>query len=219
MILKKKEIIAASLVVLIGVAGYLNWSYQDTIKVRDGESYVETGKKLGEAQYVSSNEEVEEASPDGETQDGDTETTAAENGDENNDGDNAEGTQAEETSGGAEAGADYFDRAKLDREESRSKSLEILNQTAQNESFDEEIRKKAGDKILTVADNVQKESEIEGIAQSKGYSEICVYVDNDDANVVVRKDGFNNDDVVKLTELVTDHLKISAQNVKIVEVK
>ena len=115
--------------------------------------------------------------------------------------------------------ADYFDRAKLDREESRSKSLEILNQTAQNESFDEEIRKKAGDKILAVADNVQKESEIEGIAQSKGYSEICVYVDNDDANVVVRKDGFNNDDVVKLTELVTDHLKISAQNVKIVEVK
>ncbi len=220
MILKKKEIIAASLVVLIGVAGYLNWSYQDTIKVRDGESYVETGKKLGEAQYVSSNEEVEETAPDGETQDGETETTAAENGDgEENGGENAEGTQAEETSGGAEAGADYFDRAKLDREESRSKSLEILNQTAQNESFDEEIRKKAGDKILTVADNVQKESEIEGIAQSKGYSEICVYVDNGDANVVVRKDGFNNDDVVKLTELVTDHLKISAQNVKIVEVK
>ena len=219
MILKKKEIIAASLVVLIGVAGYLNWSYQDTIKVRDGESYVETGKKLGEAQYVSSNEEVEEASPDGETQEGDTETTAAEDGDENNEGESAEEAPAEETAGGAEAGADYFDRAKLDREESRSKSLEILNQTAQNESFDEEIRKKAGDKILTVADNVQKESEIEGIAQSKGYSEICVYVDNDDANVVVRKDGFNNDDVVKLTELVTDHLKISAQNVKIVEVK
>ena len=54
MVLKKKEIIAASLVVLIGVAGYLNWSYQDTIRVQDGESYVETGKKLGEAQYVSS---------------------------------------------------------------------------------------------------------------------------------------------------------------------
>ena len=39
MVLKKKEIIAASLVVLIGVAGYLNWSYQDTIRVQDGESY------------------------------------------------------------------------------------------------------------------------------------------------------------------------------------
>ena len=209
MILKKKEIIAASLVVLIGVAGYLNWSYQDTIKVRDGESYVETGKKLGEAQYVSSNEEVEEGASGEET----AETSGTENDE------NAEETPSEETSGGAAADADYFDRAKLNREESRSKSLEILNQTAQNESFDAEIRKKAGDKILTVADNVQKESEIEGIAQSKGYTEICVYVDGSDANVVVRKDGFNNEDVVRLTELVTDHLKISAQNVKIVEVK
>ena len=208
MILKKKEIIAASLVVLIGVAGYLNWSYQDTIKVRDGESYVETGRKLGEAQYVSSNEEVEENASEDEA----TETSGEENEE------NTDEAPAEETSSEA-ADADYFERAKLNREESRSKSLEILNQTAQNESFDEEIRKKAGDKILTVADNVQKESEIEGIAQSKGYTEICVYVDSGDASVVVRKDGFNNDDVVKLTEIVTDHLKISAQNVKIVEVK
>ena len=64
MVLKKKEIIAASLVVLIGVAGYLNWSYQDTIRVQDGESYVETGKKLGEAQYVSSDTVTEETSTD-----------------------------------------------------------------------------------------------------------------------------------------------------------
>ena len=42
MIFKKKEVIAASLVVLIGLAGYLNWSYQDTVSVRDNDSYVET---------------------------------------------------------------------------------------------------------------------------------------------------------------------------------
>ena len=53
MILKRKEIVAASLVLLIGIAGYLNWSYQDTIHITDGESFIETGKKLGEAQYVS----------------------------------------------------------------------------------------------------------------------------------------------------------------------
>ena len=61
-IFRKKEIIAAVLVVLIGCAGYLNWSYQDTINVTDNESYVETGKKLGEAQYVNSDIEVEDSS-------------------------------------------------------------------------------------------------------------------------------------------------------------
>ena len=60
MILKKKEVIAASLVVLIGLAGYLNWSYQDTVRVKDNDSYVQTGKMLGEAEMVSSNNETEE---------------------------------------------------------------------------------------------------------------------------------------------------------------
>ena len=202
MVLKKKEIIAASLVVLIGVAGYLNWSYQDTIRVQDGESYVETGKKLGEAQYVSSDTVAEETSTD--------------NAEQNN------GEQAEETAVTEETASDsgnYFEQAKMNKETSRSKSLEILNQTAENESFDADIRKKAGDKILEEANNVQKESEIESIAQSKGYSEICVYVDGSEANIMVRKDGFSDEDVVKLTSIATEQLKISAQNIKIVEVK
>ena len=211
MVLKKKEIIAASLVVLIGVAGYLNWSYQDTIRVQDGESYVETGKKLGEAQYVNAVDEVEETS-DGEEASSETKETTAENA-ENNSEDTA---QTVETTSGSD---NYFEQARLNKEASRSKSLEILNNTAENESFDAEIRQKAGDKILAVANNVQKESEIESIAQSKGYSEICVYVDDSEANVMVRKDGFSDEDVVKLTAIVTEQLKISAQNVKIVEVK
>lgn len=210
MVLKKKEIIAASLVVLIGVAGYLNWSYQDTIRVQDGESYVETGKKLGEAQYVNAVDEVEEAA-EGEDN-SDAEETNAENA-ENSSEDTA---QTVETTSGSD---NYFEQARLNKEASRSKSLEILNNTAENESFDAEIRQKAGDKILAVANNVQKESEIESIAQSKGYSEICVYVDDSEANVMVRKDGFCDEDVVKLTAIVTEQLKISAQNVKIVEVK
>ena len=54
LVLKKKEIVATALVAMIGVAGYLNWSYQDVLQVSDGGEYVETGKKLGEAQLVSS---------------------------------------------------------------------------------------------------------------------------------------------------------------------
>lgn len=216
MVLKKKEIIAASLVVLIGVAGYLNWSYRDTVNVRDGESYIETGKRLGEAQYVSSNEEVEENKENKEDEAEDkekAEETAA-------DAENKENTDTSEPpANGSAVAENYFEQAKIDKEASRAKALEILNKTAENNSFDEEIRKKAGDKILANADYVKKETEIEGIAQSKGYSEICVYVDDGGANVVVRKEGFKDEDALRLTDIVTDQLKISAQNVKIVEVK
>lgn len=213
MILKKKEIIAASLVVLIGVAGYLNWSYQDTIRVQDGESYIETGKKLGEAQYVNAVDNSEED----ENAEGNAEETAADGEEAVENTENAE--NSEQTAQTVTDTGNYFEQARMNKETSRSKSLEILNQTAENESFDSEIRQKAGDKILAVADNVQKEAEIESIAQSKGYSEICVYVDDNEANVMVRKDGFGNEDVVRLTAIATEQLKISAQNVKIVEVK
>ena len=193
MVFRKKELIAASLVVLIGMAGYLNWSYQDTIHVTDGESYIETGKKLGEAQYVSGVEEnIEETEAVVETED-----TA----------------EIVTDTGG------YFEQAKLNRETSRSKSLEILNSTAENEKFDQEIRQKAGDKILETAENTERENTMESIAQSKGYAEICVYLEDNSANIMVRKEGFSEEDVVKLTDIATETLNLSANNIKIVEVK
>ena len=207
MVFKKKEVIAAALVVLIGMSGYLNWSYQDTVQVRDGDSYIETGKKLGEAQYVSTVEEVEEQNS--ET----AEETASDEAQEN------EQVQPTAETVQQEGSEDYFEQARLDKEKSRSKSLEILNETAANESFDEEIRKKAGDKIILQAQNIEREAQIESIAQSKGYNEICVYIDEDRVNISVRKDGFSDADAVKLTEIATDNLKISSKNIKIVEVK
>ncbi len=124
MVLKKKEIIAASLVVLIGVAGYLNWSYQDTIRVQDGESYVETGKKLGEAQYVSSDTVAEETSTDNAEQN-DSEQ-AEETAVTEDDGEQA--TDSQESNVTVETASDsgnYFEQAKMNKETSRAKSLEI----------------------------------------------------------------------------------------------
>ena len=214
MILRKKELIAASLVILIGVAGYLNWSYQDTISVKDGESYIETGKKLGEAQYVSSVSEVEE----NQTEETAEETAAEDAARDENAGETADGANESAVETVNDTGG-YFEQARLDKEASRSKSLEILNQTASNESFDEEIRQKAGDKILSAAENVEKEAAIESVAQSKGYAEICVYIEDDTANVSVRKDGFSAEDVAVLTDIVTDQTDLGAQNIRITEVK
>ncbi len=208
MVLKRKEIIAAALVVLIGVAGYLNWSYQDTIRVTDGDSYIETGKKLGEAQYVNSNQEDVE---DGAT----AENTAAEN--QAAEGENQEeNTETQETAANS---GDYFVEAKLEKESARSKALEILNQTAANESFDQETREKAQEQILSTAKNVEKEAAIENIAKAKGYPDISVYIDGEEVNIIVRKDGFSEEDVAKIKDIATEQLGISGKNIKIVQVQ
>lgn len=194
MVLKKKEIIAAALVVLIGVAGYLNWSYQDTVRVTDGESYIEEVKKLGEAEYVTS-EKTDVTEPD-----------KAENG-----GDKTEETVAME--------GNYFTEAKLSKDNSRSKALEILNQTAVNESFDSDVRKQAQNKIVSIAENTEKEAIIENVAKAKGYKDISVYIDGESVEIIVKKSNFSSEDVKTIKEIVTSELDTSAKNIKIIEAK
>ncbi len=196
MVLKKKEVVAAALVALIGVAGYLNWSYQDTIRVADGGSYIEEAKKLGEAEYVSGvKEDVSEEAED----------TASEK----------EASEAESTA----AVGEYFTEAKLSKDNSRSKALEILNQTATNESFDNEIRKQAQNKIVSIAENTEKETIIENVAKAKGYKDISVYIDGESVEIIVKKKDFSGEDVKTIKEIVTSELDTSAKNIKIIEAK
>ena len=195
MILKKKEVIACALVVLIGVAGYLNWSYQDTVRVTDGESYIEQVKKLGEAEFVSGEKEDVE----------DTE--------------NAEDGEADEVQETSAAGGEYFMEAKLSKENARSKALEILNQTAINETFDAEVRKQAQAKIISMAESTEKEAVIENIARAKGYKDISVYIDGESVEIIVKKSNFSSEDVKTIKEIVTSELDTSAKNIKIIEAK
>lgn len=212
MLIKKKEIVAAALVVLIGCAGYLNWSYQDTMTVRDSESYIETGKRLGEAQLVNSEAEVEEGKPEADSEPAEKTNSEKDESAKNDKEDKGEAEAARNSN------ASYFENAKYERENSRSKSMEILNQTCSNSSFDEETRRKAGDKIIAETQNMEAEHEIESIAQSKGYNEICAYVHDDGAVITVRKEGFSQDDAVKLTELTQEQTGIQANNIKVVNV-
>lgn len=208
MVLKRKEIIAAALVVLIGVAGYLNWSYQDTVRVTDGSTYNETAKRLGEAQYVSSpKEDVEDKETDKKTSD------KKESKEDKNDKDDKKEESTETSS------KEQFASAKLEKENARSKSLEILNQTAANESFDEDTRKNAQDRILKMAENVEKEATIENIAKAKGFPEIAVYIDGDSVDMIVKKNGLSENDVVKLKEIAAEQLNIGAKDIKIVQVQ
>lgn len=208
LVLKKKEIIAAALVVLIGVAGYLNWSYQDTVRVTDGADYTEAAKKLGEAQYVSTDANAVE-----------TEDKKEEASKTNAKADTKKSSKSEkeEKSAPAVSTEEYFAKAKTEKETSRSKALEILNKTAENESFDEDTRKNAQQKILDMASNTEKESIIESIARAKGYNDISVYIEGESADIIVQKDNFSEKDVVVLKEIAAEQLEIGPSNIKIVE--
>lgn len=196
MIFKKKELIAASLVVLIGMAGYLNWSYQDTIKVKDNESYIETGKMLGEAEPVSANNEVTEEEVQTE-----------------------EEAEAVDSKVGEMKESAYFEDAKMNREAARAAAMEMLKATSADETVDEATRVLAGEKLVACAENIETESCIESVAAAKGFAEVCAYVNEGAATITVRSEGMSQDDIAKLKDVVTSSADISADKIRIVEVK
>ena len=119
----------------------------------------------------------------------------------------------------AVSSSNYFAQAKLEKENSRSKSLEILEQTAANQEFDEDIRKKAQQQILDTASNVEKETAIESAAKAKGFKEISVYIDGENVEITVKKKDFSETDAAKLKDIASSQLSVDPANVKIVEVK
>ncbi len=183
MILKKKEVIAAALVVMIGLAGYLNWSYQDTVKVRDNEDYIETGKLLGEAEMVSStNEETKK-----------------------------EETPPENTA--------YFEDAKANRESARASAMETLKATSEDSQADEKTRALAGEKLVGCAKDIELENTIEAVAESKGYKELVVYLNEGSAIVTVRSEGLGENDIKVISEIIMETAGTPMDKIKIIEVK
>ena len=107
----------------------------------------------------------------------------------------------------------------MEKENARSEALEILEETANNQDFDEEIRKKAQQQILDIARAVEKETAIENAAKAKGYAEISCYIDGGNVDIMVRKQGFSDADVLKLKDIAASSLDSDPETIKIVEVK
>ena len=86
-------------------------------------------------------------------------------------------------------------------------------------TIDEETRRAAGEKLLSCAENIELESNLENIAAAKGFPEICIYINEGTATVAVRSDGLSQDQVAAITDIVTGTANIPAARIKIIEVK
>ena len=51
----KRQLVLAALVVALGAAVYLNWQFSDNSDLLAANTTVESGKELGEAEFVNNN--------------------------------------------------------------------------------------------------------------------------------------------------------------------
>ncbi len=200
-VLRKRQVVAVSLMILIGIAGYLNWTFRnDAVDPDVAVMYQEASKKIGEAQMVNG---------DG-TQEKEEKTDKADASSEENKGKNDTITQSNDN---------YFAKAKLEREVKRSESMEMLTQLISTQGTDKDAKTNAENQIHRMAEYTEKETAMENMIRAKGFHEVVVFMSEDMVSVAVESEGLNEVDAAQIQDIVTNTCGYSADKIKIVEIK
>ncbi len=185
-VLKKNRLVILALSVMIGVAGYLNFNAgkEDSVKSSDlGNADVEV---ISYNEDISDEEYLEQAA---------LEENVELNGDEEDIG------EAVLTS--AEIAKSNLATAKLNREQSRSKSKEALLNVINDETVSEDAKTEAVSSYVALTDNIEKETAAETVLTAKGYDDAIVTVNDDTVDVTLSVDSLSDTERAQIEDVIT----------------
>ena len=118
-------------------------------------------------------------------------------------------------------GDDYFTNARLERQKARDGAITTLKETSINEKVSQEERDKASGSIESLANGAVCESRIETLVKAKGFTDCVTLINDAGVNVIVKvpEEGLSAADASKIRDIVVSEAKVSADKIKIIEIK
>ncbi len=116
---------------------------------------------------------------------------------------------------------EYFDMARLNRQQARDAAAATLTTVSKTENASKEMVDAALKEISELATVSVKEAEIEDLVKAKGFADCVVYITGDGISVTVPapEEGLTAASVAKITDIVTSQTDYKAADLKIFEVK
>ena len=178
-IIKRRQLILATLVVALGAAVFVNWYYtgNNSLEATEETTAPQYVQNLGEAKYV-----------------------------------NADSNAVNST-------ADYFSTVRLNRQKAKDEALEKLNKSLNSAKVGSDEAKAIAGSIDELTARVKSESDIETLISAKIAGECVVVLNEDSAQVIVKKGSLNSETALQIMDIVTTNTKLSAEKVKISESK
>lgn len=113
---------------------------------------------------------------------------------------------------------DYFAQARIDRMESRDKAVETLKTIMNGGDTTEEEQAVASQDAATLSGLIQTESKVEDLIKASGFEDCVVYLDGDNANIVVKSDGLADSDAAKIKDILLSEVDVANENIRIFDV-
>ncbi len=194
--INKKQILVIALVLVIIVAGVLQYTYGKS----GFSSQKDQQERLGEAVYVDNMDGklVDLAAQESES-DGVTEISG---------NDNATGI--------IDSNADYFVQARLDRESIRSKQKEELQELTSGENLAGDANEKAQEQYLDLIKRSDMEATIESLIKQRGIEDVVVVIGSTGTvDLVVKADSLSASQTAQISDIVIRHAGVDMEDIHI----
>lgn len=191
MIIRKRQLLLATLIIALAAAVFVNWYYTRPDVESAGVSASETttapqvqeGANLGDARYVISTDTALEDAP-------------------------------------AQAKAnEYFAGAKLRRQTAHDEAAEALNDIIKDSSSSESVAKQAGEVLEELANSISLESDIENLISAKVGCENLVILNQGNAEIIVENGSLDDVAIVKIKEIAVEQTGYPVENISITEME
>ena len=217
---KKNQVIITALVAMIAAAGYLN--YIDSAPQKANEVMLTDNSDIalvGDSNNVAVTDDNPEIAAAESTTSG---NTSSEKNEEKTT--NVNKAEADSDAGAAvfvnsSTDTSYFVQDKLDREQSRAKQKDMLNEMLNNEKATSEQKNEATTAMLQIQKRIEKENAAEDMLKAKGFSEVYVRIDDDTVDVVVDKEKLTDTEIAQIEDTIKRKTGLPADKIRITPFK
>ncbi len=214
----KKPVIILVLIVLLVFTGYVNHSLTKQALLKASNDYqrheeMELATKAGDGDDKDLVETISEGEAEEDVEVIDTK-------EEQVDGLLEETNSTIETTMSQEdslRSKNYFIEQRLSRDKLRAGLVDRLNEIVNNANTNSEVKADAQKKIMRLGDISEKELMIEGLAKSKGFEEVLVFLTDENAKIIVLKNELTKQDTVKILDIVMGETDLDASSIKIMK--
>lgn len=217
---KKNQVIITALVAMIAAAGYLN--YIDSAPQKANEVMLTDNSDIalvGDSNNVAVTDDNPEIAVAESTTLGNTSSGKSEEKTTNDNKAEADSDAGAAVFVNSSTDTSYFVQAKLDREQSRAKQKDMLNEMLNNEKATSEQKNEATTAMLQIQQRIEKENAAEDMLKAKGFSEVYVRIDDDTVDVVVDKEKLTDAEIAQIEDTIKRKTGLSADKIRITPFK
>ena len=111
----------------------------------------------------------------------------------------------------------YFSATQVSRQRARDEAREVLQAVVENVDATEAMKNEALAEIAVIADEIQKEANIESLITAKGFEACVAVINNDAASIVVKADDLQAAQIAQINAIVYEQAGILPSAVTIIK--